>query len=98
MGRMITVLNKGSSTQTLERKRFRANLVIFLSVNAALVLAWVGLTIAGVHFKVMLWPSAVVIGLWALRLVFEARAAYRGKPESERYSEDRIQRELSRMP
>jgi steroid 5-alpha reductase family enzyme len=72
--------------------------VIFLSVNAALVLAWVGLTIAGVHFKVMLWPSAVVIGLWALRLVFEARAAYRGKPEGERYSEDRIRRELSRMP
>jgi hypothetical protein len=84
--------------RSAERKRFRGNLVIFLSVNAALLVIWVALMIAGVDVRSPLWTWAVAEGLWILLLTLEARAAYRAKPREKHYSEERIRHEMRRMP
>jgi len=83
------------AAQPVEQKRnVRAEFVIFLSVNAALLLTWAALTLAGVRMHGLLWPWPVVTALWGLRLVISARSAGRGKS----YSEEEIQREMRHCP
>jgi hypothetical protein len=80
-----------------EKRRFAVNVAIFLAVNVALLIAWAGLVVFGVHTR-GLWVWPIVVALWAVRLGLEGRVAY-GRADRRRrtYSEERIRRELKRM-
>jgi hypothetical protein len=84
--------------RTNEKRRFRINLVIFLAVNTALAVGWLGLIVAGIAVHTPLWPWAIVVVLWGGRLVIEGRAANRRTASrNTRYSEERIRHEMTRM-
>jgi hypothetical protein len=87
-----------ASDQTNEQRRFRINLVIFLSVNTALAAGWLGLIVAGIDVHTPLWPWAIVLVLWGGRLALEGRAAYRRTASRNgRFSEKQIRHEMTRM-
>ncbi len=77
-----------------EKRAFKVSLVIFVSVNAVLLVLWAALTIASVHMTGQLWIWPVVMVIWAAFLAFQGYAAYRGHT----YSEDQIQREIKHLP
>ncbi|MGZ4120172.1 MAG: 2TM domain-containing protein [Actinomycetota bacterium] len=84
-----------SERQARDRSRekaFRVNLVIFLSVNALLLLVWVVLTVAGVRLHSHLWPWPVLMVLWGIRIGVSARNVHRERS----FSEEQIQREMRR--
>jgi hypothetical protein len=89
--------------QSKKRAAFRVHLLAYLTVNAALVVVWAVLVIAGVppHLTVaghelppdFFWPVFPIVG-WGIGLFFHARATF----WAGRYSEDRIQREMGKLP
>jgi hypothetical protein len=91
--------------QLKKKAAFKVHLVAYLTVNAALVVVWAVLVIAGVspHITVaglghelppdFFWPVFPIVG-WGIGLFFHARATF----WTGRYSEDRIQREMDKLP
>jgi 2TM domain len=91
--------------QSKKKAAFRVHLLAYLTVNAALVVVWAVLVIAGVspHITVaglghelppdFFWPVFPIVG-WGIGLFFHARATF----WTGRYSEDRIQREMDKLP
>jgi hypothetical protein len=61
------------------KRKFKINLVIFVSVNALLLAAWAVLAIAGVRTHSQLWPYPIAMGIWAALVALQGYAAYRGK-------------------
>jgi 2TM domain len=91
--------------QLKKKAAFKVHLLAYLTVNAALVVVWAVLVIAGVspHITVagpghelppdFFWPVFPIVG-WGIGLFFHARATF----WTGRYSEHRIQREMDRLP
>lgn len=91
--------------QLKKKAAFKVHLVAYLTVNAALVVVWAVLVIAGVspHITVaglghelppdFFWPVFPIVG-WGIGLFFHARTTF----WTGRYSEDRIQREMDKLP
>jgi hypothetical protein len=91
--------------QLKKKAAFKVHLLAYLIVNAALVVVWAVLVIAGVspHITVagpghelppdFFWPVFPIVG-WGIGLFFHARATF----WTGRYSEDRIQREMDKLP
>ncbi len=77
-----------------EKRAFKISLVIFMSVNALLLVLWAGLSVAGVHATGQLWMYPVVMVIWAVVLAAQGYTAYREKT----YTEDQIQREITHLP
>jgi 2TM domain len=65
-----------------EKRSFKINLVIFLSVKALLLVLWGALNVAGLHSYGQLWPYPVVMGAWAVFLAFQGYTAYRGHQDA----------------
>jgi fatty acid desaturase len=77
-----------------EQRAFKISLVIYLGVNALLLVLWAALAVAGVHVTGQLWPYPVVMVLWGVYVAVQGYTAYRG----EAYTEEQIQREMKHLP
>jgi len=80
--------------RTKEKRAFKISLVIFVSVNALLLVLWAALNVAGLQSTGQLWIYPVVMVIWAVVLAAQGYNAYRTKP----YREDQIQREIRHLP
>lgn len=63
------------------QQRFKVNLVIYLGVNALLVVTWLAVTVAGVSMTHSGLSLAIYVGLmalWGARVVHDGLRAYRG--------------------
>ena len=76
-----------------EKRAFKISLVIFVSVNALLLVLWAGLSLAGAQVTGQLWLYPVVMGFWALYIAFRGYRAY----HEPTYPEERIQREMKNL-
>ncbi len=70
-----------------EKNDFKIHLVVYLTVNAMLVVIW---AFTGAHF---FWPI-FVMAFWGIGVVINGYTAYRGN----RYTEDQIEREMKNLP
>lgn len=70
-----------------EKNGFKAHLVVYLLVNAMLVVVWV---VVGRGF---FWPI-FVMGFWGIGLIMNGYAAYRGDV----VTEEQIEREMKTLP
>ncbi|HEY2723139.1 MAG TPA: 2TM domain-containing protein [Pseudonocardiaceae bacterium] len=78
---------RGRAVKRLQRRRdFGRHLVIYLLVNAFLVVIW---AVTGAGF---FWPIFPIVG-WGIGVVFNAWDIY----QVDRPDEDRIRREMERM-
>jgi hypothetical protein len=83
-------------SESMAKRRFRVNLVIYLSVTALLIAAWAGLAAAGVpmkHMALNLVISLVVMALWGARIALSRHHTRRAHP----YTEEQIQREMTKL-
>jgi 2TM domain len=80
-----------------EKNDFRIHLLIYLSVNAMLVVIWAmtgGLSlINGAYTFAFFWPIFVIVG-WGIGVLAHGYSIYFGNL----YSEDQIQREMQKLP
>jgi hypothetical protein len=86
-----------AANQIKARRRFNANLLIYLSVNALIVLAWAVLATAGATMKHMALNLAiylVVMAIWGARIAISRHHTRRANP----YTEEQIQREMTKLP
>jgi type III secretory pathway component EscR len=82
-----------------EQRAFKINLVIYLGVNAMLVVIWTVLTVAGVRMIVQPLPQGffypiIPIVVWGIFVAINGYTAYRGHS----YSEVQIEREMKHLP
>jgi hypothetical protein len=85
-----------AANQVKAKRRFNADLLIYLSVNALLVLAWAVLAAAGVTIKHMALNLAIylaVMALWGARIAISRHHTRR----SHSYTEQQIQREMTKL-
>jgi hypothetical protein len=83
-------------SENAAKRRFRVNLVIYLSVSALLVAAWAVLAVAGVpmqHMALNLVITLVVMALWGARIAISRHHTHRAHP----YTEEQIQREMTKL-
>lgn len=100
-------------SQIKAKRRFKVSLLIYLAVNAVLLLTWAGLAIAGVPVNsgqsragtlaigtggnVAIYAAAMVI--WGAFVAVSGYRAYHGHAHRDHaYSEEQIQRELNKLP
>ena len=71
---------------------FKGHLIVYLAVNALLVVIW-AMTNAGEPYpQGFFWPIFPIVG-WGVAVALNAYAVYRGNV----YTEDRIQQELKKL-
>jgi Flp pilus assembly protein TadB len=78
------------------RRRFKINLLIYLSVNALIILAWAVLAAVGVAMKHMALNLAiylVVMAIWGARIAIGRHHARRAHV----FTEEQIQREITKL-
>jgi 2TM domain len=86
-----------AASENAAKRRFRINLVIYLSVTALLIAAWAALTVAGVpikHTALNLVITLVVMALWGARIALSRHHTHQAHP----YTEQQIQREITKLP
>lgn len=90
MQTQVTEQSDGLRDQAIERLKkkaeFRAHLVAYVTINAALVVIW------ALTSRAFFWPVFPMLG-WGIGLFFHAWDTYR-RPD---LSEDRITREMGRL-
>jgi hypothetical protein len=85
-----------AASEIMAKRRFRVNLVIYLSVTALLIAAWAVLAVAGVpmkHMALNLVITLVVMALWGARIALSRHHTHRAHP----YTEEQIQREMTKL-
>ena len=85
-----------AASEITARRRFKANLLIYLSVNALIILAWAALAIAGVPMKHMALNLAIYLGvmaIWGARVAISRHHVRRAHS----YTEEQIQREITKL-
>jgi hypothetical protein len=89
-----------------KKNAFGIHLLVYLTVNAMLVVVWAALVLGGWshYFRITLlgpgstlpsdffWPIFPIVG-WGIGLALHANAAYRG----DTYTEEQIQREMKKL-
>jgi len=80
--------------------RWHLSLLVYLSVNAVLVISWVVLAVTGwSHYVVtglpqnFFWPIFTIV-IWGIFVAIWGYRAYRGNV----YTEEQIQREMKKLP
>jgi hypothetical protein len=85
-----------AANQIKASRRFKVNLLIYLSVNALIILAWAVLAAAGVAMKHMTLNLAIYLGvmaIWAARIAISRHHMRRAHA----YTEEQIQREITKL-
>jgi hypothetical protein len=70
-----------------EKNDFKIHLMVYLAVNAMLVFIW------AFSSQGFFWPIFPIVG-WGIGVVINGYVAYRGNI----YTEERIQREMEKLP
>lgn len=82
--------------------RWHLNLLMYLTINAVLVVSWVVLAATGWSHYVVVWPGLpqdffwpiFTIVIWGIFVAINGYIAYRGNV----YTEEQIQREMKKLP
>ncbi len=89
----MTVRREQAIKRIKAKNAFKIHLVVYLAVNAMLVVIW-AFTNAGQPFpQGFFWPIFPIAG-WGIGVVINGYVAYRGNV----YTEEQIQREMEKLP